>query len=92
MAWCSAHEHQVVGGDASGELRLFDTRRAGTLHSFDLSDAPRTSNHSQRPTAIAAETSGCDSQLTASANATATAGLGGKCLRQRRAGLHAGTR
>lgn len=39
MAWCGVNEHQVVGGDAHGEMRLFDIRRAGTLHSFDHSEA-----------------------------------------------------
>eukprot|EP00892_Ulva_mutabilis_P001651 jgi/Ulvmu1/11487/UM077_0036.1 len=39
VAWCGVNEHQLVGGDATGELRLWDMRRAGTVHTFDQHDA-----------------------------------------------------
>lgn len=57
VAWCSVNEHQVVGGDASGEMRLFDIRRAGTLHSFDLSDASASSTTAQTSVVSPADTS-----------------------------------
>lgn len=39
IAWCGVNEHQLVGGDATGELRLWDMRRSGTVHTFDQHDA-----------------------------------------------------
>lgn len=39
VAWCGVNAHQLVGGDATGELRLWDIRRAGTVHTFDQHDA-----------------------------------------------------
>jgi hypothetical protein len=35
VAWCAVNEFQVLGGDATGQLRLWDIRRAGVLHAFD---------------------------------------------------------
>lgn len=39
IAWCGVNEHQLVGGDATGEMRLWDMRRSGTVHTFDQHDA-----------------------------------------------------
>lgn len=39
IAWCHVNENQLIGGDATGELRLWDMRRSGTVHTFDQHDA-----------------------------------------------------
>ena len=41
LAWCTVNEHQLLGGDSTGELRLWDMRRSGTVHTFDQHDAER---------------------------------------------------
>jgi hypothetical protein len=57
VAWCGVHEHQLAAGDGSGELRLFDIRRAGTLHTFDLSEASLDSENDQYAPAVSKDSS-----------------------------------
>jgi WD domain, G-beta repeat len=44
VTWSRTHAYQLAGGDVSGQLRLWDIRRAGPLHTFDadqtLASAP----------------------------------------------------
>ena len=85
VAWSRGSAYQLAGGDSSGQLRLYDVRRAGPLHTFradvtPASPVPALAPAGMRPGAETAAAGAANAARTAETRPVATPTPGGQAM------------
>ena len=78
VAWSATNAYQLAAGSDTGQLRLWDVRRAGPIHAFDAGQAPAGSAAQSAPVATRHAQSGQESAAALGGSEVLTASAGHK--------------